>query len=665
MKTIKYIICCLLIFLCIGLNGEISVMNLLSGKMDGFTLVTSENTNNYDTALISCINDTAKKSNVDFFFITTEETSLISKEVSFIGTDCAVKQIKQRYKISNGRIKSIIYNNIDIHFSKISGSELPAIYGNFYLTGSQSDIENFIAEVSEKSDVTLKSVTGKNKISDIIALSLPWVFTISIILFFSSFIFSVNQKEIFIKIMFGNSPVKLFLKSAVSDILIYCAFFILGTVILSHLSFTYANIKFTTLMLILLCIFNTAVMTGYLTIDYNDNKRIINIAFNSRTLLRQSYFLKFISVILVSVITTSVAASILPFFKYIKAEKIINKYSDYSFCRINLSHSKSEGIIEIFNKEQITAETIYRQYFNKCNTMMLAKYSNMIYSNLYAYDYLADEFEVLDKADMQKDIYILLPDNLSSTEKENVINTIKENIRMAEGKNFKYSYDVLCYKAGKDILYFNYIQNGSGFNFEHNPYVVYNTIDPSTLSTEELETDRINIGYSFLYKMNDSISGEIIDKFSLSSLNETNISELYYNHLTNMKWSIILLTGLSVYLIITESFLIAFIIKIEYQVYAQEFALKKVFGYTTLEKNKHIIGITLLSDIAAAAINILLCKIFYINLFSDNVFSSSMPAFIPLAVSTFFTAGGLIILTARISRYEQENVPKILKGGAL
>ena len=112
-------------------------------------------------------------------------------------------------------------------------------------------------------------------------------------------------------------------------------------------------------------------------------------------------------------------------------------------------------------------------------------------------------------------------------------------------------------------------------------------------------------------------------------------------------------------------FLIAFIIKIEYQVYAQEFALKKVFGYTTLEKNKHIIGITLLSDIAAAAINILLCKIFYINLFSDNVFSSSMPAFIPLAVSTFFTAGGLIILTARISRYEQENVPKILKGGAL
>ncbi|MOA42730.1 hypothetical protein D3C78_1648030 [compost metagenome] len=101
-----------------------------------------------------------------------------------------------------------------------------------------------------------------------------------------------------------------------------------------------------------------------------------------------------------------------------------------------------------------------------------------------------------------------------------------------------------------------------------------------------------------------------------------------------------------------EFIIISSIIKLEYEVNAIELSIKKVLGYSMLEKNKSIILMTFITTIFSIALAVFMAFIF--NL--DKIY--------------YIATGGVIILLLEwvvisfyIHRIEYVKIQKILKGG--
>ena len=179
-----------------------------------------------------------------------------------------------------------------------------------------------------------------------------------------------------------------------------------------------------------------------------------------------------------------------------------------------------------------------------------------------------------------------------------------------------------------------------------------------SLSNEEIQQH----DYELLFSSNQlivNVTEKEIEKF-LSDYGFgidfilTNVMDRFeYNWLV-LKRSMILNIIISILFIILDLLVNGIIVKLEYQICAIELSLKKILGYSVIERNKQLLLMTGIFNILSLIVAIVVCKFNYIgNLVLVGIGDAI------LLILQF----SVIIMNA--TKLEKENVNKILKGGCL
>ena len=115
--------------------------------------------------------------------------------------------------------------------------------------------------------------------------------------------------------------------------------------------------------------------------------------------------------------------------------------------------------------------------------------------------------------------------------------------------------------------------------------------------------------------------------------------ELWNQYKSNLVRGVLLNSVLSAFLLVLNVMLISVIVKIEYLVHSKEIALKKILGYSVLQRN---------------------IAILFLNVFAVSI------AFITGAIVslTILFVNSILILT-NMTAAEKHNTAHILKGGSL
>lgn len=637
-------------------------MWILEGCVSEYRVIYPDNDIIIDKKTIKDIEKTVRENDVKLLLTDIKECSLVSKEVKYQGNSEVIEDVRSQLGLYKLKLNSFIFTDVNIKLQLLDNENYNPDNYNISLSGNTQDIGNVIKKIEEITGVgyTLSAGVSQNLI-----LIIPWLVNLSIVIFFNIFIFSLTKKETLLNIVFGCSPAELFFRRFLNDAIIFFLEFLIAFFLIQWSSGLRPQADFLIAMFLLMCTVDAIFNLQYFSLHTKRSRRILGNYINTAPLVSQTYIIRFIITTLSVIIISYAAATVIPLIKYFKAENVIRKYQDYSFSRIVYHHNENENILDILKNENMSVEYIYRTYFNNCDILTLTCYDEIVYSNVNTYSYIADTFNEIETSDLQKDLYFLVPDNLSETEKSEVIEIIRNDVANIEGDDFDYTYEVIEYKSGKDIMVFNYEDTGCGFDFVRNPYLVYNTIDYSTLTTDYSGTDRISVAYSSLYHMNEETLNEINKIYPQIDIKQTNIIELYRRYYYQTRVTMIFQVTVSVYLLILLFVIINILVKSFYEVNAKEFALKKVFGYSYPERFRRVLIFTVISDCMSAAVSRKLIDIFYINRFGSSIDESFFPYKILWSISALVIVVNFGTLILRIVKFDRENITKILKGGAL
>src|SRR5690625_3011671 len=135
---------------------------------------------------------------------------------------------------------------------------------------------------------------------------------------------------------------------------------------------------------------------------------------------------------------------------------------------------------------------------------------------------------------------------------------------------------------------------------------------------------------------------------------KTNVYDLYTYNWSIIKRGIIISSVLLSLVLILELIIINLILRLEYEINSIELSIKKVLGYSTWEKNKRIIFITLSATVMSIMLSLIVHYIFAVSQASYLLYCCVIILIIYL-IFIFFS----------IAKIEKSKIQNILKGGTL
>ncbi|MBQ9981798.1 MAG: hypothetical protein IJP18_04455 [Oscillospiraceae bacterium] len=660
MRKIKYILTAVLILVCILFTAEMEASKINHGLGQYYTGVPFLVDWN-DKFVINRAEEIADECNIGLVITGGELNSFVSREVNYACTEGMESVVRKKLGIRGDSVKSLINISTDVNFCDFSDESYIGTYGQCYMIGDEKGISDFCKKFEKYyQPAPAEKVINVDGVY-VVILIIVWAFAIAMIGFLTYYNVSVRLKEVFVKISFGSSPVKIYLANVFTDVAFSAVIFVVGTLVFSKISSALSNIPALIIAFVVLSMVYAVSYIRYLKFDY---KFALSGTFNEKSVLAQSYVLKIISIVISTIVVTGTVVSFSLSSDMISSKKAVENFKDYSY----LSYQNHDNIVDnsLINKlasqEDIVNESLYREYFYDFEPVMLFNDYNcpdIIYSNVYAYEYLASEISELNNTELTEDIYILLPQE-KYEETGMYVNQAEMMIQSIEGENFVYSCDVIYYDGNENIMCFNGENWGSGVESVKNPCIIYNTIDPTTLTTFYTESGKASIKTKMVYKLTDEDIDAISEKYGFIDAYATNVSEMFETHWKPIRHALVVFAMISLFMIITEIAIISVIVKMEYTISSTELALQKVYGYTIFEKNARMIKLMIVSTVVSMVLSVIAFVFIY-----DRMFSESVSIIFPVGVSVLFMVIELIVLFVRIISLENKNVQKILKGGAL
>jgi len=184
-----------------------------------------------------------------------------------------------------------------------------------------------------------------------------------------------------------------------------------------------------------------------------------------------------------------------------------------------------------------------------------------------------------------------------------------------------------------------------------NPIVIYDNLTPNTdIATAE---KYVSATYNTMYDISDSEFNSFIDEFDLKNQNivKSNVLDVYEYNFSIASRSMKIILMLSVFFIILEVLLIVLIIRMEYRINAVELALKKIYGYSTFERNGRLIKATIVSSLVSIIVGWIVLR-----------YSSVTGSVYALLGAPLLLIIELIFIIYKSKSIEDQRLPLILKG---
>lgn len=654
MKKAKWAIGVFIFLLCMILTGEL-YQNYLTLFQDQFYFfrigIGDDRSKLYDR-----LSEAVDRRDMAVFAVELHTRDAFTSSLDVYANDKARKMLEEDYGISAGRKESLFSGSTEVAFHDLFGAIDEDIERPFYFGGQKDDVDSLRDEINQTYACGYYHKEGAGVNTWLIYA--VWGVSFLFLLVLTWLDIQFQKKENFVRISLGCSPIRIALKNMALDIAVFLAAFLMVRFLLGrYVSLDYGWKG----AVVCLGVFLLANSLLYLTLLRYDYKEILYGANLSENTLSTSYVLKaVIMIVTVASLSTNVAL-IARNARYLGYYEDIRLFQDYGSLNVDqglaisdedsIRHGKlwTELFLRGYKDGKVAFSVDPGMLPDGSPLIVLSERMEAAVSNGSLFSGLGDV-----------DFHVFAPTQLAEDEE-----TMEFALRVGMGQ-FGFEEDevtseVIPYSDDTEVLYFDVRKSTSrlsyGFEEAKNPVFVYCTVpmekiemllqDPPLLE----DTNRMP---NYLFKLSNEEIDSLRSAEGVEDVSYVPITEVCEQHRAQLMRIAALNTMISIFLLALELVVIVTCIKYEYTVNAKLLALKKIFGYSVISKNRDLF----LLNLASAGIAIVTMVIFSLMFGLVEV-----PAV--LGVGIALAAAEAVFITYHVMKLERTSIPKILKGGSL
>lgn len=660
MKKIKLVIGSILMLLGLTLVGEIHHF-YLDNFMMGISSTTMYLQKELPERMIEDVIGSAKRNNVSFFVLDTRVKSTFEKEFYIYQNSCEVKEyLETLYDIKEKKYTSLFSGVLTVNYKNYENisDELLAENHTYYVIGKNKDIKNFKVELIDcyaGNHPTYNTPSYETRNMVIVIWAVIW----GVALLLSLYDILLQQKEIYIRATYGESFLGQIVKNMMLDITFYLVVFEIAYCVLK---------KFTTVefyndiargSLIIFLIINSGLYFRWLFLNARNTLIRNNL---SAKILSVTYIVKCFTVVATMVLMASNLNIMLNSLEYRKQKEFFEEHKEYFYTNLEYKeiidrNGLPKGDADfLLHESSKVREIFYQKYFDNFEPIILAyfgkvKNHDLILANVNACDYLLEELPELKSKIEKNKYYYIFPNEIADVQE--ISSQIDIQMKNYEKQELLNNREIVCYDRDKKILNIDeFSSNGS--KYSKNPIIVLNNCEPQyNPSTIEPRVFKINYEHDIMFKLDTKIFEKFVEEFGLENdfHTITNVYEKYEHNWLILKRVLYINFVFSCLMLFLEIIVIRTIIKLEFKVNAMNISLKKVLGYTFIERYKPIIFLSTFFCVICLILGIIIGTFWNKSSRLSILFSGILIWCIEFS-----------IIYLEIVRNERRNISNILKG---
>ncbi|MBD2860758.1 DUF1430 domain-containing protein [Paenibacillus oceani] len=658
MKTIKYIVSFCILFIGLLIIGESHTfrLNNFYTEFHNTTLYLQPNTT--EEEMIRDTLRSAERHGVEIFTFVRSTPSLFQTKYDLYGTPGVKRYLDTNLDIQEKSYESLFLEDIQFRFHDFATVPGLDTIHDFYIIGSLEKATAFKIELIDKyaGNHPKKGYTDPESRNTIIAI---WLLMMSIVLLLTYYDVLFQKKENLIRVSMGESIGGMMWRNVLTDTFVFTALFAAVVLFLAPFTSVYFGVRISLTLFAALIVFNALLYLNMYV--YNLTEVFSNSKGGSKKLLALNYGLKLVTVIVTIFVISGNVAVLYESYQLYKQKSFFENYSDYSYVRLNhrLVVDSDGNITNRMSDTNTVEQTFYKQFFHSANATLLSDMDglvngNALIANRNAYDYLSRNIKELTNADLTKDIYLLVPEQIPVTEE--LIESFQDSLRLYEGESFAYEYEVIPYKGRVELVSIE-VNLAYGSEILKNPVIIYNNKTVEQVENRPVDPERF---FPFIEEIMYKVSDDEFDRFvqehgmSREIVRKTNVLDKY-NHSWNLAQRVLAINLIfSTLVLLLEFIIIVTIIKLEYEVNAIELAIKKVLGHSLPAKHRKLVLMTLVTSVLSIGAAVTAALVLELNNVSHLVFGGIVILALELAVIFFY-----------IRKIEHARIQNTLKGGNL
>lgn len=625
-KSLKFVIVAIIISICTLMPGELFQLYLTQFDGDCYHINFALPKNTEAEQMNSDLIQSAEKNNVIIFKVEKKSVSALESSIDIYAGKNALNHLNKNYQVTGGSFSSLLSGKTVIKTHDFIEAPASAFSDEYTLIGTEEDMYKFKEDLADKYGGSNPKITGQSDKKELTVMYCgAWVMLILLCCLLTLYECAFQKKENFLRMSLGENIRRRILINILTDTaFISILFFVLKLVglAISKTGFmTGLSFMFFSALLILNSI-------SYLKMSPKSVSSLTGYEKTSRKLLSTNYFLKAVCVIITTIVISSNIACIYEGISYYKQKDFFTQYSDYYSYNC---FSDNDGETDDIQHE------LYRKYLDDMKIFHLcirtnANEKNILFANINTKEYLTSKIKELGEIDFSKEAYVLIHkgEKLSADELENV--KIWAGIKDPPVIYYESSCEVVARTLDAD----------PNTLLQKNPIIVFHN-----------NRDEIPELYLCMLKTDK----EELNSFSKDhqlTYSETNMLDYYNQKMLTYKRLIYLNTVLSAIIILIEILVTVTVIRLEYSVNAVLLALKKVLGYSNVNRFSALYRIITLLWIFSVAASVLL----------SILLKFGNPIYV-FAGSIFVLIFDFAIVILGTRKYDRSNIQKILKGGSL
>lgn len=575
----------------------------------------------------------ADKNSLKVFAVKQKINSFNTKSIIIYSTCDVETELKKSAYISAGNYNSIFLGNISVHYEKWDNIDRIDDFSEYHYIGNEKNATEFKKTLVDK-------YGGKFPQPGYITLNykkntvLIWGIAFSFLLLLSVYQIVLEKKALTICVLMGESIWHIVVKKSLTDLFVFLIAFFMSQSFIGIYGNTYSSNDISYWMFGGFIIINFLLYIPSLKINFKKN--LLNST--NKGIFVFSYIYKILVMIIFIILAAKCIESIKTGADYYKQKDFFVKYQDYVYCKIELDDSNQTIAVrfDLYNEKMSEEKAM--------SLNQIVSYSNSnvyIYADSGAIPYLKEAFSELENFEFENKVYFLLPENANANDAKETWEAYYRG---------EYESQTIFYKSKVKIIS-TYRPKSINIDSSRkkNPIIILNN-----MRTADMEFMNPYLIDNTMYKITanewvDFLEKNQIDK-DLSCL--TNIYENYQFTWKEKQRLLVLGIGIFILLSLLESIVVSSILQYEYQVNAMEIVLKKVIGYTFINRYKKMFFVTILGDIFGLLIVVFL----FINS------GSLVYSFVGGTVLCLLEMG---IIVNKTLRMEKQHINKILKGGIM
>lgn len=672
MKVSKYIIFTLFISITTIVSIIFNGVYVLEEAISRNSVQIESQVTDIDVSLLDKI---ARKHSLILYGTLSETTTLRDEQITYYVYDDQTEKLQNYLGYRDGEIKQIIQFTLHVRFASLTEMEenlmLANTVQNWYLIGSDENFTNFFKEIRTFEDYDVTCHKSETNIVIPITYGIM-IFSLLLILFYCHIENAREKKQIAISVIHGASSRLYYVRKNLEETFIFSTIYFLIQLIKNIYTqtaypFIYVHVFFGGFILVLwimnleLTVFNAKeVIYGY-----QHSKRII-ICMN----VMASVASALICAVLLSVISMTPSIS-----KNIKAEPFFRQNSDRLFIQyVYKNPGAHEALINSDDMEAI--DLLYKEktkFFNELDVFfepicvadcsrdisigLMNEYGDTpleaIYCNFRAKNYIENYIPDVKNVNLDDyDCILLIPQHFLKSQHDDAVAYLIQQFIETEGYKPE-RIRTLLYDVKGEILCFNYYQQFQFLYFsEPSICIASNTLEKASVDLSKLNYVKRQNGY--LYKERSQAE---LDAYFENYTFKPIVYNAYEKFRIDYRLEEALFICAIILILLMSFFYISFqrtILLLDYQIHAIELSVKKILGYSLVEKNQASFKITLINTI----INFVIACIFLFILKSVSLLIATL-----VLICVFIL--NIIIIYTLIRKIEKAQLTKILKGGAL